>query len=129
MKDVFVFINSIDDHRGDRERLERGVCSLLGQRSGEWVVSLIEETAAGRLWTIVVECPDGTRRTWNFGPEAQDVAIVCATLERDLADAWLPMGWRSADALGWADGFAPDQPLPRAGFDEMLVVDASHPLL
>jgi len=126
MNNVIVFINSIEDRR---ESLELSVCSLLEQRSGEWVVSLIEETAAGRLWTIVVECPDGTRRTWRFEPEAQDEAIVRATLERDLADAWLPMGWRSADAHGWADGFAPDQPLPRAGLEEMLVVDAPHPLL
>jgi hypothetical protein len=81
MNNVIVFINSIDDPNGDRERLERGVCTLLGQRSGEWFVSLIEETAAGRLWTVVVECPDGRRRTWAFGRESQDVAIVCATLD------------------------------------------------
>jgi hypothetical protein len=106
MNNVIVFINSIEDRNGDRERLERGVCSLLGQRSGEWFVSLIEETAAGRLWTVVVECPDGTRRTWTFGRESQDVAIVCATLERDLGDDWLPIGWRSNDPLGSLEGFA-----------------------
>ena len=100
MNNVIVFINSIDDRGGDRERLEREVCTLLGRRSGEWCVSLIEETAAGCRWTVVVECPDGTRRTWPFERDAQDTAIVCATLERDLGDAWLPVGWRSAATHG-----------------------------
>ena len=103
MNNVIVFINSIEDRR---ESLELSVCSMLEQRSGEWFVSLIEETAEGRLWTIVVECPDRTRRTWRFEPEAQDEAIVRATLERDLADAWLPMGWRSAEPVGSMAGCA-----------------------
>lgn len=47
-----------------------------------------------------MECPDGKRRTWPFERVAQDTAIVCATLERDLGDAWLPVGWRSAATHG-----------------------------
>jgi hypothetical protein len=95
MSRVVVIVNTLRDEAGNREATERAVREVLAHRTGDWTVSLIDRDDDSRYWIIVIAEPDGTRRTWTFGHDEHDPSIVKATLERDLGQTMLPMGWRS----------------------------------
>jgi hypothetical protein len=98
MSRVAVIVNSLTDEGGNRAAAEQAVREVLAHRTGDWTISLIDRHDDSS-WVIIVAGPDGRSRTWTFGRSEHDASIVKATLERDLGQTMLPMGWRST----WSD--------------------------
>jgi hypothetical protein len=94
MSTVFVLINTISD-QGQREAVEQAVLGTLRERAGNWTISLLETRDHDRSWAITIEGPGGAKRTWTFTAGAQEPSIVRATLERDIGQTMMPMGWRT----------------------------------
>jgi hypothetical protein len=94
MSAVFVLINTIRD-QAQREAVEQAVLDTLRDRTGDWTVSLLETRDHDRSWAITVEAPGGAKRTWTFAAGAQEPSIVRATLEREIGQTMMPMGWRT----------------------------------
>ena len=91
---VSILINKISDP-GQREAVEQAVLGALSGRTGEWTVSLLESRDHDREWAIVILGPGGAKRTWTFTGDTREPSIVRATLERDIGQTMLPMGWRT----------------------------------
>lgn len=76
--------------------MEQAVRDTLRGRTGDWTVWLLETRDLDHGWTITIEAPGGAKRTWTFAGDAQEPSVVRATLERDLGQTMMPMGWQTA---------------------------------
>jgi hypothetical protein len=94
MTAIAIRLNTISDH-GQRAAVEQAVRDTLRPRAGAWTVWLGETPDPDHGWTITIQGPGGATRTWTFAADAQEPSIVRATLERDLGETMMPMGWQT----------------------------------
>lgn len=96
MSATVTFVHTTSPDGSQREAVERAVLDALTGRTGAWVVSL-ETGDREQRWLITLQGPSRVKQTWTFETGAREPSIVRATLERDLADRALPMGWQTRD--------------------------------
>jgi hypothetical protein len=94
MSALVILVNTINNDYGQRDAVEEAVTRALAGRNGNWSISLMElRDDDDAHWRVVVQGPDDLRRVWTFKGDEREPAIVRATMERDLAQASLPVGW------------------------------------
>jgi hypothetical protein len=93
-----ILVNTINNEYGQRDAVEEAATHALTGRNGKWSISLVEVRDGDAHWRVMVQGPDDLRRAWTFKGAEQEPAIVRATMERDLEQASLPVGWERAVA-------------------------------
>ncbi len=93
-----ILVNTINNEFGQRDAVEEAATRALAGRNGNWSISLMELRDNDGQWRVMVQGPDGLRRSWTFKGDEQEPAIVRATIERDLEQASLPASWERAVA-------------------------------
>ena len=77
-----VLYSSIQDP-ASRDLAERAIRAAIGDRPGEWWVSLVAPPRQP-LWAVSIDGPNGYTRTWAFEETDQHYAAIRQTISCDL---------------------------------------------
>ena len=82
---INISANTIPATYGQRDGVETAVRKAIGNRPGEWEISL-EQPQDASLYRVEIRGPRGFIRGWTFdGPDEQDTTFIELAIKREVA--------------------------------------------